>query len=555
MKMRSAFVRNESKEAAIVTANKLQKFTFNFSAQTSRLETLEDRPYTVIPMVMLVEGVHAGSDGPLYYPKDELGKTPAVWNHKPIVVYHPEQNGQGISACDPVVINTRKVGLIMNTKFVGSRLTAEAWIENARADKVDKRVMEAVTKNEMMELSTGVFVDIEPAEGEWQKEEYVGIARNYRADHLALLPDMIGACSVSDGAGFIRNQKKGKKPNPSEILKNAVDWISRRWGITGNEMSMDNIRCALSQALQSRFAPGENGPYIWVADVYSNFVVYENDNTLYQLGYTASDSGVTLSEGAPTEVNRVTEYRTVSGTFVGNRDQPKTEDTTMDKTKMILAILAAGAASGWSETDRPKLDSLTDNQVKCIHDSVVKPPTTNNPPPAPTVDPKKVLVDAIIANNQYGWGEVDRAALMTMNEQQLGKIKLTAPAPAPATNTPANVVMPKFTNVDEFIAFAPPGMQEVLRNGVDSAAQEKLRLIGVITKNANNPFTPEQLGAMSLTQLRQTAQLAGGTLNSQPDLAPPGITPMYWGQAPVTDNATPANQEALPLPALDFTTK
>lgn len=31
------------------------------------------------------------------------------------------------------------------------------------------------------------------------------VARNHRPDHLAILPDQVGACSLADGAGLIRN--------------------------------------------------------------------------------------------------------------------------------------------------------------------------------------------------------------------------------------------------------------------------------------------------------------------------------------------------------------
>ena len=120
-------------------------------------------------MVILTEGVHNGSDGPLLYPKEELSKTPVIWNHKPVVVYHPEMNGQGVSACDPDIITNRKVGVMMNTRFEKGRLKSEAWIETDRANAVDDRIMEAIEKNVMMELSTGVFVDCEAAEGKWKE--------------------------------------------------------------------------------------------------------------------------------------------------------------------------------------------------------------------------------------------------------------------------------------------------------------------------------------------------------------------------------------------------
>lgn len=183
-----------------------QSLTFNLQTKLIRNATMEGRNYVVVPMVMLTEGVHRGSNGAMLYPAEELSKTPVVWNMKPLVVNHPEANGVGLSATDPEVAESYKVGLIMNTRFEDGKLKAEAWVEEERADKVDDRIMEAIRNEEMMELSTGVFVDADGDAGEWNGEPYDCIARNYRPDHLAILPDKRGACSIADGAGFIRNR-------------------------------------------------------------------------------------------------------------------------------------------------------------------------------------------------------------------------------------------------------------------------------------------------------------------------------------------------------------
>lgn len=194
-------------------SDSLESFTFNVTAPATRHEIMSGKNYIAVPMVMLTEGVHAGSNGPLYYPANELSKTPAVWNHKPVVVYHPTMNGQAISACEPAVISRRCVGLIMNTKYeVGrngqpGKLKAEAWLETNRLKEVDPRVVDALQSKSMMEVSTGLFTDNEQVNGQWKRKPYEAIARNYRPDHLAILPDEKGACSIADGAGLLRNSE------------------------------------------------------------------------------------------------------------------------------------------------------------------------------------------------------------------------------------------------------------------------------------------------------------------------------------------------------------
>jgi len=56
-------------------------------------------------------------------------------------------------------------------------------------------------------------------EGVWNEEEYHSIVRNYRPDHLALLPGAIGACSWEDGCG-IRANKDIKKGGKDEVINN-----------------------------------------------------------------------------------------------------------------------------------------------------------------------------------------------------------------------------------------------------------------------------------------------------------------------------------------------
>lgn len=489
------FVRNTAEQPQI------QTILLNLQPKKARVETLEGREYTVVPMVMLTEGVHAGTSGPLYYPPEELSKTPVIWNHKPIVVYHPEMNGQGISACDVAVIETQKVGLIMNTKYSGGRLTSEAWLEKNKADKVDERIMAAVTANEMMEVSTGVFIDAEPTAGEWKTEKYIGIARNFRPDHLALLPDKIGACSIADGAGLLRNEKK------TGMLKKLLSLA----GVLDNEMSMSNIQSSLTAALNEKYGskglPGQPGYYIWVCDVYSNFAIYENDGKLFRLGYTSSDTGVTLNDEKPVEVKRVTEYRSVEGAFVGNLHQPE-ESNIMDKNKKI-DVIVGNASSGWTEADRKTLEGFTEIQLNALHSAITKPAAITPPAiPTPVVVPTTPVVVAPVGN--------------------------TATPPAP-----------KIQTVDEYIAGAPSGIQDVLRNGQQVYADEKAKLIEVITGNKHCGFTKDELGNKPLGELKMLARLAAG----DPKIVP--TAPNYAGQG-ATPTGNEAAEEALPIPTMNF---
>ncbi|KKK77228.1 hypothetical protein LCGC14_2855730, partial [marine sediment metagenome] len=259
----------------------MENLTCNF-AGVVREEILEGRKHLVAPATLIVPGVLNGSLGPLYYPPEELAEKPAIWNHKPIIVYHP---APGQSACDPDVINSRKIGLIMNTKFEDGKLKAEAWLEPTRMEKVDNRVAEAIENQEMVEISTGVFTDNELTEGEWNGEKYDAIARNYRADHLAILPDQTGACSIADGAGLLRlNQAIKKNPRLLQRISTVIEQDLKL-----NELSHSNVRSALNAKIREK-----HGEDTWVEDVYDTFFVFQNGPKLFKQNYSETDNQVTL---------------------------------------------------------------------------------------------------------------------------------------------------------------------------------------------------------------------------------------------------------------------
>jgi len=493
------------------------RITFNLLPSGCRVDTLEGRQYTVVPMVMLTEGVHAGSQGPLFYPKDELGKTPVVWNHKPIVVYHPTLNGQGISACNVDVLNKQKVGVVLNTKFEGGRLKAEAWIDKDRANAVDERIMTAVDGKEVMELSTGLFIDVENTTGKWKSEEYQGIARNYRPDHLALLPDQIGACSIADGAGLLRNQA---------MRDPAFRGILFKLGLVDNELSHSDTQSALYAACRERFGIGDpmSVSSYWIADVFDNFFIYEKDGKFWRLGYMSNDTGVSLSDETPVQVTRKSSWVTVGATN-------NTTQNNMNKTQLIVAILAANC--GLAEADREALNGMTDKQLETIHSLVKEHPTVNF-----SLDKKDGKV-VLLSKKEA----VPTAPTVPPSAPQPSAA--TTPAVTPAAAPAANAS--KVVSVQEYIQNAPREVQDVLSNAMAVHNDEKQKLITTILANKRNTFSKENLEARPLTELKAIASLAV----EEPPANNITSSPNYSGQAPVPSTGG-QKVEALTLPTMNF---
>lgn len=493
-----------------------------------RHDKMEGRDYLVVPMVMLTEGVHEGNQGPLYYPAAELKKTPQVWNHKPVVVYHPvSAEGVGISACDPEVITNRKVGVIMNTKYKAGKLHAEAWLEESRLKAIDKRVLNSIENDEIMELSTGLFTENEDEPGEWNGEEYDAVARNYKPDHLAILPDKVGACSIADGAGFLRLNEAN--PAAQAALQHATTDAMAR--LVGNDKSFGSISSELYGLVQAKY-----GDQAWVSDVYEDFCIYCREGKCYKLEYEVDDDTgkvVIPADAKPVEVVRVTEYRTVDGAYVGNAaNQPQQEVKPMTKREKVNHLIANG---GWETDDRGFLMGLpTDKLDKMIANTGIK-------------EEPKEGEEAAPGETKSGEGGTRDTTGPTRAAPNTG----TTPAPANTGTTVAPTPPAqnqKAPTVEEYINNAPPELRDSLRAGHAQAVARRTTLVATITANGANRFPKEKLEAMPLQDLEDLAVLATPA-QAQGNTAP---VANYAGMAPTpapVANAGAAKEEPLELPA------
>ena len=190
-----------------------------------KMKDYDGKKHMVVPVVMMVEGVHSGSKGAIYHSEEELSKNPHLWNGIPVTINHPKDDSGFISANSPNVSN---VGKIFNTNYDG-KLKSEAWID---IEKIKEQSMEAynyIKAQKSLDVSVGVFSDDIKEKGEWNGEEYEAKATNYKPDHLALLPGESGACSWNDGCGIRVNQRMEKEiSNFLQINKKSYTEITRQ---------------------------------------------------------------------------------------------------------------------------------------------------------------------------------------------------------------------------------------------------------------------------------------------------------------------------------------
>lgn len=171
-----------------------------------KIFTHEDKEVLSVPVVAIVEGVLNS----YFVPEEEFGKFVNSWEGIPVPVDHPQVNGMFVSANIPDILASRNIGRFHNVTADGGKLKGEMWVYLADAEKKGfSEIVERLKRNEKIEVSTAYFADTEKKRGTFNGVDYSGVHRNLRPDHLAILPDDIGACSIENGCGTFQNKQKG----------------------------------------------------------------------------------------------------------------------------------------------------------------------------------------------------------------------------------------------------------------------------------------------------------------------------------------------------------
>lgn len=168
------------------------------------------REYIRAPITSIVPGVLNGSKGALLYTPDDCRASVKDWDGQPLTYFHPTRNGHNVSAHERGVKERHWIGHVENTTFNG-KLRKFGMFDVQWVSKLDQKyggdVLNKLESGEPIEMSTGLFTDNEDTAGEYNGRRFDAIARNYRPDHVAVLPGQVGACSVNDGCGVNVNKR------------------------------------------------------------------------------------------------------------------------------------------------------------------------------------------------------------------------------------------------------------------------------------------------------------------------------------------------------------
>ena len=178
-------------------------FTFktNFSAEKKVVGGVE---FILFPVVAMVEGVH----NKLFYSAEEIDKNTALWNGVPITIDHPQsRHGGAIGANTSPELMEIQVGKLFSAGAEGGKLTGQLWIEVNRIKDISPESLSAIEAGRL-EVSIGLFSGGDGTKGVWKGEEFEETLYGFIPDHIALLPNGIGACSWADGCGVRENERK-----------------------------------------------------------------------------------------------------------------------------------------------------------------------------------------------------------------------------------------------------------------------------------------------------------------------------------------------------------
>lgn len=335
------------------------QYEIRAQAGTPVQRAFRGKDHTVVPLIALVEGVlqAANAPSPEFVGTEAMAKTVAGWNGRPVVIDHPRVNGEFVSANLPEVLETELVGHVFNARVEDGKLKMEAWIANEThggAERIE-RTLEKVKEGEVVELSTGFYADALNSPGEFEGKSFDRILTNIVPDHLAILSEGKGACSVEDGAGTNRVNRSAEVSAPpgkpeSREKKGMLERMFEALRLRSNRTHAD-----IEFALQAKLGEVLQEDFFFIWDVTADTVVYYVSEGLVQRSFKFADDGSVMLGEDVMHVRPETNF--VPLIEHEETNMPKPETTTQ------VDQLIANSATQFTEDDRAWLSDLDEDRL------------------------------------------------------------------------------------------------------------------------------------------------------------------------------------------------
>lgn len=332
--------------------------TATLDGSAIRQETLQGgRVFSVLPTVMMVEGVRIANAGPILYRGIDGAQSANLWNGLPVTLNHP---GLEESARTPAVVDRIGIGTIYNVAWHagdGTKpgyLAGETWIENSLLAAKDPALLLRINNKETAEVSIGLTAVVLPEVGMFASTSYVGVATEWRPDHLAILNAAKGSCNVEAGCGAgaavtINNEAGCSCNHPTNP-------VTRPYSIrldNASGITLDHIQTSLRRFVDTSY-PYSETPYTssWVEEIFLDYFVVgqRTDDPVspffWKYEYSIATGEVVITS-APVRVRRNLEYIPLElpmSTTLQNTAAPAAAAPAVAATPAPAAATAAPAA-------------------------------------------------------------------------------------------------------------------------------------------------------------------------------------------------------------------
>lgn len=252
------------------------------------------------------------------YPAEELAESYHGIDGKPAPIGHPKlDDGTYISAMNGEGLRNYYAGATCeNVRYESGRVLMDVVInkKQAMAHPDGERLIAAINGLEPIHVSTGLLLSREQMTGNSKGKDYTWIARNMSFDHVALLLDEPGAATPEDGVGM---------------------WVNVDQEMVSQDMSMEETRDELEKLIRGKIATGDDRNWLWIAQTFDDYVVYEYQDEYYRIDYTTAGGLALTSE--PVKVDKKVSYI----------------DAINARVKKILDIVANAVPRGYTDPITP----------------------------------------------------------------------------------------------------------------------------------------------------------------------------------------------------------
>jgi hypothetical protein len=470
-----------------------------------RREQRNGREYMVVPVIMMVEGVHNGSGGPVLHLQSNFSQNPSDWNGAPLTAGHPRSSDGEFVSVTSARPEHWVVGYVANTKVEDGKLKADAFVDVRRAIAINPEIVNYLNETRPLDVSTGAITRVTVTSGEWQGEAYESVTQEYNPDHLALLPGDKGACSWADGCGIRTNQNEesNEMSDNKEQIKQGVGVIN---GLQSNEAGYLNLVQKVQSMLNRR--ESESRMY-YLKELYDDHFVYKvsdrdrNSETYYKQNYSYNEDNddITLLEGEQ-EVIQYIEYRPVQ------RNQENSDETSnnsdcgcsMKRTKFE------------TNNNQKEIDGMSDSK---------------NTQPSGDVMEKVV---SLVNNERTHFTKADREWLLQMNEAQLNKFEPSEAPEREITREEAlQALSEDLSSTDKLLEIVSDDVKAKVQHGITAYEEQREKLIKSIQANTEDIWAKEKLEGMdteTLTSIEKSSRKTD-----------------YSGQGPVVTNNSSGHEQ------------